>query len=102
MTTPVLMVVDDDAGSLGMIDGYLPGPGAGRDEGFHRGVSELLEEWAHEATPDACPRCGGHRLPSSTVLRKRREAGAHTSWSQEVLAVSQRPLTSGGAFRATV
>jgi thioredoxin reductase (NADPH) len=34
-----------------MIDTYLAAPGAGRDEGFHRGVSELLEEWAHDADP---------------------------------------------------
>ena len=44
--TPVLRAI-----AHGMIDTYLPGPGAGRDEGFHRGVSELLEEWAQEATP---------------------------------------------------
>jgi len=68
MTTPVLMVVDDDAGSLGMIDGYLPGPGAGRDEGFHRGVSELLEEWAHEAAP---------ALPAVRIIDRQQSARVH-------------------------
>jgi thioredoxin reductase (NADPH) len=46
--TPVLRAIGH-----GMIDTYLPAPGAGRDEGFHRGVSELLEEWAHDAASDA-------------------------------------------------
>jgi thioredoxin reductase (NADPH) len=37
--TPVLRAI-----AHGTIDAYLPAPGAGRDEGFHRAVSELLEE----------------------------------------------------------
>ena len=37
--TPVLRAI-----AHGMIDAYLPAPGAGRDEEFHRAVSELLEE----------------------------------------------------------
>ncbi len=37
--------------ALGLIDSYLPSPGSPRDEGFHRGVSELLEEWALTAAP---------------------------------------------------
>ena len=44
--TPVLRAI-----AHGMIDAYLSAPGAGRDEGFHRAVSELLEEWALEAAP---------------------------------------------------
>jgi thioredoxin reductase (NADPH) len=44
--TPILRAV-----AHGMIDAYLPAPGAGRDEGFHRDVSELLEEWAHDTAP---------------------------------------------------
>ena len=58
MRVPVPLVVDRQAATPvlramahGMIDAYLPAPGAGLDEGFHRGISELLEEWAHEATP---------------------------------------------------
>jgi len=46
VATPVLRAIGH-----GMVDTYLPAPGAGRDEGFHRGVCELLEEWAHDAAP---------------------------------------------------
>jgi thioredoxin reductase (NADPH) len=41
---PVLRAI-----ARGMIDTYLPAPGGGRDEQFHRTVSELLEEWTHDA-----------------------------------------------------
>ena len=58
LRVPVPLVADRQAATPvlramahGMIDAYLPAPGAGRDEGFHRAISELLEEWAHEATP---------------------------------------------------
>src|SRR5258708_35974175 len=56
LRVPVPLVADRQAATTvlramahGMIDAYLPAPGAGRDEGFHRAISELLEEWAHEA-----------------------------------------------------
>jgi thioredoxin reductase (NADPH) len=61
--TPVLRAI-----AHGMIDTYLPGPGAGLDEGFHRGISELLEEWAHEATP---------ALPAVRIIDHRQSARAH-------------------------
>ena len=58
LRVPVPLVADRQAASPvlraighGMVDTYLPAPGAGRDEGFHRGVCELLEEWAHDAAP---------------------------------------------------
>jgi thioredoxin reductase (NADPH) len=36
-----------EAMALGLVESYLPAPASPSDEGFHRGVSELLEEWAH-------------------------------------------------------
>jgi len=85
MTIPVLMVVAEDAGSLGtldvtlplvadreaampvlraiahgMIDAYLPAPGAGRDEGFHRGSASC---WRNgRTTPLPTARGADHRL----------------------------------------
>src|SRR6516225_474898 len=61
--TPVLRAI-----AHGMIDAYLPAPGAGRDEGFHRAVSELLEEWAHEAAPV---------LPAVRIVAQQGSARAH-------------------------
>ena len=61
--TPVLRAM-----ALGMIDAYLPAPGAGRDEGFHRAVSELLEEWALEAAP---------ALPAVRIIAEQGSARAH-------------------------
>jgi thioredoxin reductase (NADPH) len=61
--TPVLRAI-----AHGMIDTYLPAPGAGRDEGFHRGVSELLEEWAHDATP---------AVPAVRIIAEQQSAHAH-------------------------
>jgi thioredoxin reductase (NADPH) len=54
--------------ALGMIDSYLPAPAAERDEGFHRAVSELLEEWAHGADP---------ALPAVRIIGHERSARAH-------------------------
>jgi thioredoxin reductase (NADPH) len=51
-----------------MIDTYLSAPGAGRDEGFHRGVSELLEEWADETAP---------ALPAVRIIASQQSARAH-------------------------
>ena len=77
LRVPWLLVTDRQAASPvlraiahGMIDTYLPAPGAGRDEGFHRGLSELLEEWAQQtesALPavriiDRQPSTRGHEL----------------------------------------
>jgi thioredoxin reductase (NADPH) len=61
--TPVLRAM-----ALGMIDAYLPTPAAERDEGFHRAVSELLEEWAHGAAP---------ALPALRIIAQERSARAH-------------------------
>src|SRR5215813_3983769 len=61
--TPVLRAI-----AHGMIDTYLPAPGAGRDEGFHRGVSELLEEWAHDAAP---------AVPAVRIIAEQQSARAH-------------------------
>src|SRR5205814_768054 len=47
---------------------YLSAPGAGRDEEFHRAVSELLEEWAHDAVP---------ALPAVRIIAHERSARAH-------------------------
>src|SRR5262249_8423674 len=44
--TPVLRAI-----AYGMIDAFLPAPGAGRNEEFHHAISELLEEWAHDTAP---------------------------------------------------
>jgi thioredoxin reductase (NADPH) len=51
-----------------MVDTYLSAPGAGRDEEFHRAVSELLEEWAHDAVP---------ALPAVRIIAHERSARAH-------------------------
>ncbi len=61
--TPVLRAI-----AHGMIDTYLLAPGAGRDEGFHRGVSELLEEWAHDVAP---------AVPAVRIIAQQRSARAH-------------------------
>ena len=75
LRVPVPLVADRQAAAPvlraiahGMIDAYLPAPGAGRDEGFHRGVSELLEEWAHEAAP---------ALPAVRIIAPEQSARAH-------------------------
>ena len=58
LRVPIPLVLDRRAGdpvlramAHGMMDAYLSAPGAGRDEGFHRAVSELLEEWSQQAEP---------------------------------------------------
>jgi thioredoxin reductase (NADPH) len=75
LRVPVPLVADRQAAmpvlraiAHGMIDTYLPAPGAGRDEGFHQGLSELLEEWAHEATP---------ALPAVRIIAPQQSARAH-------------------------
>src|SRR5215475_12967937 len=73
--TPVLRAM-----ALGMIDAYLPAPGAGRDEGFHRGVSELLEEWAHDADP---------AVPAVRIIAEQQSPRAHEL--RDVLARSSIP-----------
>ena len=87
LRVPVPLVADREAAmpvlraiAHGMIDAYLPSPGAGRDEGFHRGVSELLEEWAHDAAPD---------LPAVRIIAGERSARAHEL--RDVLARSSVP-----------
>src|SRR5215510_1070214 len=61
--TPVLRAI-----AHGMIDTYLPAPGAGRDEGFHRAVAELLEEWAQDTAP---------ALPAVRIIAERQSARGH-------------------------
>jgi thioredoxin reductase (NADPH) len=75
LRVPVPLVADRQAAAPvlralahGMIDTYLPAPGAGRDEGFHRAVSELLEEAAHDAVP---------ALPAVRIIAPQRSARAH-------------------------
>ena len=72
---PVPLVADRQAATPllramahGMIDAYLPAPGAGRDEGFHRGISELLEEWARQAIP---------ALPAVQIIDQQGSARGH-------------------------
>ena len=72
---PVPLVADRQAATLvlraiahGAIDAYLPAPGSGPDEGFHRGVTELLEEWAREAVP---------ALPAVRIVDRQESARAH-------------------------
>jgi thioredoxin reductase (NADPH) len=73
-----------------MIDAYLPAPGAGRDEGFHRGVSELLEEWAHEAAP---------ALPAVRIIAPEQSARAHEL--RDLLARNRVPYASTPPSRRT-
>ncbi|MDR2985040.1 MAG: FAD-dependent oxidoreductase [Nocardiopsaceae bacterium] len=61
--TPVLRAIGH-----GMIDTYLSAPGAGRNEGFHRDVSELLEEWAHDAAP---------AVPAVRIIDRQQSRRAH-------------------------
>ena len=61
--TPVLR-----ATTFGLIDAHLPAPGTVRDEGFHRVVGELLEEWAHDAAP---------ALPAVRIIAPERSARGH-------------------------
>ncbi|HEY2552186.1 MAG TPA: FAD-dependent oxidoreductase [Streptosporangiaceae bacterium] len=63
VATPVLRAM-----ALGRIDAYLPAPAAQRDEGFHRAVGELLEEWAHGAAAV---------LPAVRIIAQERSARAH-------------------------
>jgi thioredoxin reductase (NADPH) len=63
VATPVLRAM-----ALGMIDTYLPTPAAERDEGFHRAIGELLEEWAHGAAP---------ALPAVRIIGQEGSARAH-------------------------
>jgi thioredoxin reductase (NADPH) len=69
----------------GMIDTYLPAPGGGRDEDFHRAVSELLEEWAHDTAPVR---------PAARIVAPQRSARAYEL--RDLLARNGVPY----AFRA--
>jgi thioredoxin reductase (NADPH) len=75
LRVPVSLVADRQAATPvlramahGMIDAYFPSPGTDGDEGFHRGISELLEEWAHEAAP---------ALPAIRIIDRQHSARAH-------------------------
>jgi thioredoxin reductase (NADPH) len=75
LRVPVPLVADRQAATSvlraiahGMIDVYLPAPGTRRDEEFHRAVSELLEEWTHDAAP---------ALPAVRIIAQQRSARAH-------------------------
>lgn len=70
----------------GTIDGYLPAPGAEPDEQFHRGVSELLEEWACDAAPV---------LPAVWIIGERQSAHSHQL--RDVLARNSIPYVFDAA-----
>jgi thioredoxin reductase (NADPH) len=57
--------------AFGFVDSYLPAPGAPEDEAFHRGITELLEEWTHTVTPDrpAVRIIGDDQSPRCNELR---------------------------------
>jgi thioredoxin reductase (NADPH) len=89
LRVPVPLVADRQAATSvlrviahGMIDAYLPAPGTRRDEGFHRAVSELLEEWAHDAAL---------ALPAVRIIAQQRSARAHEL--RDTLARSSIPYT---------
>ena len=76
LRVPVPLVADRQAAmpvlralAHGMIDAYLAAPGAGRDEGFHRGVSELLEGVGRATRPPA--------LPAVRIIAQQQSARAH-------------------------
>jgi thioredoxin reductase (NADPH) len=96
LRVPVTLVADPQAAmpvlralAHGMIDAYLSAPGAGRDEEFHRGVSELLEEWAHDAAP---------ALPAVRIIAEQQSARAHEL--RDVLARSSIPYVFHAAESA--
>ena len=75
LRVPVPLVADRQAAipvlraiAHGMIDAYLPAPGAGRDEGFHGAIGELLEEWAQDTAP---------ALPAVRIIAQQQSARAH-------------------------
>lgn len=89
LRVPVPLVADRQAATPvlralahGMIDTYLPAPGTGRDEGFHRAVAELLEEWAHDAGP---------AVPAVRIIAEQQSARAHEL--RDTLARSSIPYT---------
>jgi len=73
----------------GMIDTYLPAPGAGRDEAFHRAVSELLEEWARDAAP---------AMPAVRIIAHQQSTRAHEL--RDLLARNGVPYVFHGAESA--
>ena len=96
LRVPVPLVADRQAAAPvlraiahGMIDTYLPAPGAGRDEGFHRAVSELLEEWAQETAP---------ALPAVRIIAHQQSARAHEL--RDVLARNNVPYAFHAAESA--
>jgi thioredoxin reductase (NADPH) len=96
LRVPVPLVADRQAATPvlralahGTVDAYLPAPGAGRDEGFHRAVSELLEEWAHDAAP---------ALPAVRIIARQWSARAHEL--RDTLARSSIPYTFHAAESA--
>ena len=66
---------------------------AGRDEGFHRGVSELLEERAHDAAPP-CPLCR-----SSPNSSRRVRMSCATCWLAAASRMSSTPPSPRTASR---
>jgi thioredoxin reductase (NADPH) len=75
LRVPVSLMNDRQAASPvlramahGMIDAYLPCPGAGRNESFHRGITELLEEWNGTAVP---------ALPAARIIAHHDAARSH-------------------------
>src|SRR5215469_16637976 len=82
--TPVLRAL-----AYGMIDTYIPAPGAERDEGFHCAVSELLEEWAHDTTP---------ALPAVRIIAERQSVRGHEL--RDLLARNSAPFVFHAAESA--
>ncbi len=75
--------------ALGVIDTFLPAPAAGRDERFHRTVSEMLEEWTHVAPPV---------IPAVRIIAPEWSARAHEL--RDVLARDCNPYTFNAAESA--
>ena len=96
LRVPVPLVADRQAATSvvraiahGLIDVYLPAPGTRRDEEFHRAVSELLEEWTHDAAP---------ALPAVRIIAQQRSARAHEL--RDTLARSSIPYVFHAAESA--
>ena len=96
MRVPVPLVRDRQAATpvlralaYGLIDTYIPAPGAERDEGFHCAVSELLEEWAHDTTP---------ALPAVRIIAERQSVRGHEL--RDLLARNSAPFVFHAAESA--
>ncbi|MFQ1002343.1 FAD-dependent oxidoreductase [Modestobacter sp. SSW1-42] len=85
LRVPTLLLEDDAlalpvlrALTLGLVDTYLPTPGGSRDEVFHLGIAELLEEWYRDA-PGAAPALRIVGEPQAARSHELRDALARNS-----------------------